>query len=74
MPKTKAALADKGTMATNWFIHTPICCPSRSQLVTGRYFHNLKQTGGGCMHINEGLVNNQTFALYLHNQGYTVGM
>lgn len=39
-----------------------------------RYFHNLKGTGGGCMHINEDLVNNQTFALYLHNQGYTVGM
>jgi hypothetical protein len=36
MPKTKIALADKGAMANNWFIHTPICCPSRAELVTGR--------------------------------------
>ena len=32
--------------------------------MTGRYFHNLKTTGGGCMHIDEDKVNNQTFALY----------
>lgn len=57
MPKTKALLADKGATATQWFIHTPICCPSRSELVTGKYFHNIKGTGGGCMHINEAKVN-----------------
>ena len=25
-----------------WRIHTPICSPSRSQTVSGRYFHNIK--------------------------------
>lgn len=74
MPKTQKVLVEAGVTAENWFIHTPICCPSRSELVTGRYFHNLKKTGGGCMHIDEGKVNNQTFAYYLHRQGYTVGM
>ena len=75
MPKTKALLADKGATATNWFIHTPICCPSRSQLVSGRYFHNIKGVGGGtCMHVNENVVNNQSFALDLHGAGYEVGM
>lgn len=74
MPKTQALLADKGATATNWFIHTPICCPSRAELVTGRYFHNIKQTGGGCMHINEDVVNNQSFSLYLYEAGYRVGM
>ena len=57
-----------------WAVHTPICCPSRSELVTGKYFHNLKTTGGGCMHVDEGKVNPDTFALHLHNAGYTVGM
>ena len=42
MPKTKAKMADMGVTATNFFIHTPICCPSRSELISGRYFHNIK--------------------------------
>ena len=37
MPKTKALLADQGATATNFFIHTPICCPSRAETFTGRY-------------------------------------
>ena len=74
MPKTKALLADKGATATNWFIHTPICCPSRAELVTGRYFHNIKRTGGGCMHIDVDRVNNETFARPLYEAGYSVGM
>ena len=62
MPKTKALMADLGATATNFFIHTPICCPSRSELLSGRYFHNIKQVGGGCMHVNESKVNGDTFA------------
>ena len=65
MPKTKAKMQDAGAMATNFFIHTPICCPSRSELVTGRYLHNLKTDPTLpkqkdeiiCMHVNETKVN-----------------
>jgi hypothetical protein len=32
MPKTQKLMVDEGTMATNFFIHTPICCPSRSEV------------------------------------------
>jgi N-acetylglucosamine-6-sulfatase len=54
---------------------TPVsCCPSRSELVTGRYFHNIKAANGGCMHVDEDLVNNATFARDLHEAGYIVGM
>lgn len=77
MPKTKRLFADQGTTATNIFIHTPICNPSRSALLSGRYFHNIKQTDGQlwAMHVNEALVNNNTFAKHLSEQaGYTVGM
>lgn len=42
--------------------------------MTGKYFHNLKTEGGGCMHIDETKVNPDTFAKYLHMRGYTVGM
>ena len=83
MPQTKALLADKGATASQMFIHTPICCPSRSELLSGRYFHNIKQsctneTGQkncGCMHVDEKIVNGDTFARYLkQDAGYTVGM
>ena len=42
MRQASHLIGDRGATASNWFIHTPICCPSRSELVTGRYFHNLK--------------------------------
>jgi N-acetylglucosamine-6-sulfatase len=83
MPKTQRLLADEGVTATNFFVHTPICCPSRSELLAGRYLHNLKVKpdaepkpahGGNCMHINETKVNNFTFAAYLHEAGYAVGL
>lgn len=75
MPKTRSLMQESGAMATQWFIHTPICCPSRSELVSGRYFHNLREeVGAGCMHIDETRVNNQSFARYFHENGYTVGM
>ena len=36
LPKTRELLANQGITATNMFIHTPICCPSRSELLSGR--------------------------------------
>ena len=36
MPKTQRLLVEEGTTATQFFIHTPICCPSRSEVLSGR--------------------------------------
>ena len=58
MRRTQELVADAGATATNWFAHTPVCCPSRSQLLTGRYFHNLRMPtpAGGCMHVQTGVA------------------
>ena len=67
MPKTKKLMEDQGAMAMNFHIHTPICNPSRSELLSGRYFHNIKTVGGPLwsMHVNEERVNAATFAVNL---------
>eukprot|EP01061_Rhynchopus_euleeides_P033632 TRINITY_DN564_c1_g2_i1.p2 TRINITY_DN564_c1_g2~~TRINITY_DN564_c1_g2_i1.p2 ORF type:complete len:528 (+),score=226.56 TRINITY_DN564_c1_g2_i1:69-1586(+) len=88
VPKARKLLADEGVLADNMYIHTPICCPSRSQTWTGRYLHNLKEAGqcpdgyagnddkgnACCMHVDEALVNNYTMARHLKDAGYKVGM
>ena len=41
MPRGLPALTARGALATNWFVHTPVCACSRSEIMTGRFFHNL---------------------------------
>jgi len=82
MSKASRRLSEQGATANNWMIHTPVCCPSRSELVTGRYFHNIRMDTptGGCMHVNvtasldHPFYKEWHFAQYLQQAGYTVGM
>ena len=65
LPHAIPALRKQGTIVRHWFAHTPVCCPSRAEILTGRMFHNLQRRptdrwdtdGHGhpkqCMHINE---------------------
>jgi N-acetylglucosamine-6-sulfatase len=63
-----------GATAVNWFIHTPVCCPSRGELLSGRYFHNIRNPtpSGGCMHVNTSVVNPNSFGAHLAGAGYTM--
>jgi N-acetylglucosamine-6-sulfatase len=41
LPETQKLLAD-GTRFENFILTTPLCCPSRASLLSGRYAHNHK--------------------------------
>ena len=56
---------------TNAFVNTPLCCPSRSTLLTGRYSHH---TGVRDNHSGQLLDESQTIATWLHDAGYWTGL
>lgn len=82
MPQTMSLIRDQGANLSNFFIHTPICCPSRTTLLSGRYVHNNRVStlgGGGCMRMNTSAVTNpewwgNTLPNRLGQAGYTVGL
>ena len=79
LPQARKLVAEQGVVARNWYIHTPICCPSRAELLAGRYFHNLRvarhNDPGGCMQANlTKIYDGGYFASTFAQRGYTVGV
>eukprot|EP00756_Hemistasia_phaeocysticola_P026918 Hpha_TRINITY_DN16089_c5_g3::TRINITY_DN16089_c5_g3_i1::g.119496::m.119496/K01137/GNS; N-acetylglucosamine-6-sulfatase len=81
--KTRQLVGEEGAVAANWFAQTPICCPSRAEILTGRYFHNLRTKSpkdAGCMHVNvssdpsSAFYSQWYFAPHFQQAGYTVGV
>jgi len=75
LTKTRELLKEQGTTFTNAFVTTPLCCPSRASLLTGKYLHNTgtlnNSIAGNCG--GQSWIDNQesnTFATALHSAGY----
>jgi arylsulfatase A-like enzyme len=71
MPKTRQWIAAAGTSFPQGFATTPLCCPSRSGLFSGRYTHN---HGNLNNQTTDQLDQNATVQRYLHDAGYQTGM
>ena len=71
MPNTERIFTKGGASYPNAVDVTPLCCPSRSTIMTGRYPHNT-----GVQDNNDALALDQTTTVqrYLHDAGYQTGM
>lgn len=87
VPQVKHLITDQGVTLSNYFAHTPICCPSRSQMLSGRFAHNIRDnhyepgfgcnfpgTDCGCMRMNTSVeFHEHNFGVYLQEAGYNTG-
>ncbi len=75
MPNTKALLANLGTTFTNAFAETPVCCPSRATIFTGRKSHrhgviSNEPPEGGAPKFDD----SSTISTWLDGAGYRTGL
>ncbi|ROO85541.1 secreted protein [Actinocorallia herbida] len=71
LPKTRRWLVDQGVEFTSAHATTPLCCPSRSSIFSGRYAHN---HGVRDNYLKLNLDQNTTFQRHLKDAGYRNGM
>jgi arylsulfatase A-like enzyme len=70
MPQTRRWFASGGTTYVNAYATTPLCCPSRATIFTGRYAHNHGVRGN----TEAGRLDQRlTLQRYLRDAGYLTG-
>ena len=71
MPETRRIFGEGGVRFTNAVATTPVCCPSRSSIFSGRYVHNHAVIGN---HSSRMLDHTKTMQHELQEAGYTTSI
>uniref|UniRef100_A0A0N5ABB7 Sulfatase domain-containing protein n=1 Tax=Syphacia muris TaxID=451379 RepID=A0A0N5ABB7_9BILA len=73
MPKVQSLLQQRGVTFSSGFVSTPICCPSRTSILTGQYVHNhnVFTNNQNCSGTDwRNIYEKRTFAAYLQKNNY----
>jgi arylsulfatase A-like enzyme len=75
MPRTRAELADNGVEFTQAFMTTPVCCPSRSSILSGQYSHRsgVYKNGGNNGGADD-FEDSESLGVWLQNAGYRTSL
>lgn len=76
MQKTTNLIGKQGITFDNAIVSVPVCCPSRSSILTGKFQHNHhafnNSVEGGCSSLSwQREQEPYAFSVYLQQQGYT---
>jgi arylsulfatase A-like enzyme len=70
LPKTLEWFADAGTSFPNGLVTTPLCCPSRASILSGRYAHNTGVHTNSSVEEVYAFDQSATVEAYLQAAGY----
>lgn len=75
LKKTETLIAQHGMKFDNMFVTSPLCCPSRSSILTGKYIHNHRarnnSISGGCSSLGwQRGPEKHSVSTYVKNLGY----
>jgi N-acetylglucosamine-6-sulfatase len=75
MPQVQSLIADHGVSFDNSFVVNPLCCPSRSTILTGEYSHDTGVYKNAPPYGGFGSFNDtSTVATWLHGAGYQTAL
>ena len=72
MEKTTELIGEQGATFSNFFITTPLCCPSRASILRGQYAHNtdILENSPGFARFFKLQEEENTLNIWLHDAGY----
>jgi arylsulfatase A-like enzyme len=75
LPTVRRYFIREGVRYRPGFVTTPVCCPSRASIMTGRYAHNhmVKSNSSSGESGADALDHSTTLQAYLHSAGYHTG-